>query len=383
MLAPMRRPLACALAGALLALPATALAIKPKVPPPGKKDKPPAKVPDKKPPAKPTAKKPPPPKVKFTLSNPKPRPGDPILVKVSGSTGMPRGTAGRHRLVFYPVKSGWQAVFAVPLGDAPEAEEEADGGRAEAPAAPAAGDKPTATTIKVSIADAGPAKVLTVRPHTFPEEAIKIDPALANPPAAQAKEIDSDNAAVIAALRNSAPPMFRGRFRAPPGKKTSAFGNWRRFNDSEHRSRHLGVDAAARKGAPIRAVQRGKVALVRSGILMGGTVVVVHGAGLASAYFHVSDFAVKTGEMVEPGQVLGKVGLTGRTTGPHIHVGIWARGGFVDPAVASPSPPPSTRRAPSPARPPAPTSSATARRRAGGGSGRRPRRWPGSGSRSR
>jgi len=238
------------------------------------------------------------------------------------------------------VKSGWQAIFAVPLGDAPEAEEEADGGfwdiwhgRAETPAAPAAGDKPTATTIKVSIADAGPAKLLTVRAHTFPEEAIKIDPALANPPAAQAKEIDSDNAAVIAALRNSDPPMFRGRFRAPPGKKTSAFGNWRRFNDSEHRSRHLGVDAAARKGAPIRAVQRGKVALVRSGILMGGTVVVVHGAGLASAYFHVSDFAVKTGEMVEPGQVLGKVGLTGRTTGPHIHVGIWARGGFIDPAA--------------------------------------------------
>jgi murein DD-endopeptidase MepM/ murein hydrolase activator NlpD len=59
----------------------------------------------------------------------------------------------------------------------------------------------------------------------------------------------------------------------------------------------------------------------------------VHGAGIASAYFHVSDFAVKTGEMVEAGAVLGKVGVTGRTTGPHIHVGIWAAGGFVDPAV--------------------------------------------------
>src|SRR6185503_3201717 len=147
------------------------------------------------------------------------------------------------------------------------------------------------------------------------------------------REIDTDNAAVIAALRNNDPPMFKGRFRAPPGKKSSAFGNWRRFNQSEHRSRHLGLDVVARKGAPIRSVARGKVALVRSGILMGGTVVVVHGAGLATCYFHVSDFAVKTGEMVEAGQVLGKVGLTGRTTGPHIHVGIWARGGFVDPAA--------------------------------------------------
>lgn len=331
MLVAMRRSLACALAGALLALPVSALAIKPKVPP-AKKDKPPTKVPDKKPP---------PPKVKFTLSSEKPKPGDPILVKVTGTTTIPRGTAGRHRLVFFPVKGGWQSVFSVPLADAPEAEEEADRGfwdawhrREAAPApAPAASEKTAPTTLKVSIADAGPAKVLTVRPHEFPEEAITIDAVLANPPAEQAKEIDADNAAVIRALRNDDPPMFKGRFRAPPGKKTSAFGNWRRFNGSEHRSRHLGLDAAARKGAPIRAVQRGKVALVRSGILMGGTVVVVHGAGLATAYFHVSDFAVKAGEMVEPGQVLGKVGLTGRTTGPHIHVGLWARGGFVDPAV--------------------------------------------------
>ncbi len=83
------RPLACALAGALLAVPATALAIKPKVPPPGKKDKPPVKPPDKKP-----EKKAPPPRLKLTLSTMKPKPGDPILVKVTGTATVPRGTAG-------------------------------------------------------------------------------------------------------------------------------------------------------------------------------------------------------------------------------------------------------------------------------------------------
>ena len=334
------RPLACALAGALLAVPATALAIKPKVPTGDKK--PPTKPPDKKP-----EKKAPPPKIKFSLSTMKPKPGDPILVKVTGTATIPRGTAGGRRLVFYPVKGGWQSVFAVPLGDAPEAQDAEDPadppeprfwavwhGRPAPPPPVDKDDKTPPNTLKVSIVDAGPPKLLAIKPHTFPEEAIEIDPALANPPAEQAREIDNDNAAVIRALRNDDPPLFKGRFRAPPGKRTSTFGNWRRFNKSEHKSRHLGLDAAARKGAPIRAVQRGKVALVRSGILMGGTVVVVHGAGLASAYFHVSDFAVKTGEMVEPGQVLGKVGVTGRTTGPHIHVGIWARGGFVDPAVA-------------------------------------------------
>src|SRR5688500_9682524 len=119
----MRRPLACALAGALFAVPATALAIKPKVPT-DKKDKPPSKAPDKKP-----EKKSPPPKLKLTLSSMKPRPGDPILVKVTGSATIPRGTAGGRRLVFYPVKGGWQSVFAVPLGDdsgAADAEDAAD-----------------------------------------------------------------------------------------------------------------------------------------------------------------------------------------------------------------------------------------------------------------
>lgn len=337
-------PRALAVLGVLLLAPASSSAVKPKVPDGSKEKKPADKKPaDKKPadkkPADKKAEKPPASKVKLSVSSEKPKPGDPILVKVTGTTAMPRGTAGRRRLAFYPVKGGWQAVFAVPLGDAPEAEEEEDrggfwevwrGGPAAVSAAPAS--KTPATTIAVQIAD-GPSRTLTVKPHTFPEEAITIDEALANPPANQVKEIDADNAAVIAALRNSDPPLFKGRFRAPAGKKSSRFGNWRRFNGSEHRSRHLGLDVTARKGAAIRAVQRGKVALVRSGILMGGTVVVVHGAGLASCYFHVSDFAVKAGDIVEPGQLLGKVGLTGRTTGPHIHVGIWARGGFVDPAA--------------------------------------------------
>jgi len=340
MLRRMRLTLACAVVGALVLAPAGASAVRPKVPPEKKPadKKPDKKAPGKKPADQKSEKKPPASKVKLTVSSTKPKPGDPILVKVTGTTGMPRGTAGGRRLLFFPVKGGWQSVFSVPLGDAPEAEEAAEqsfwdvwhGRQPAATPPPAAPDKPT--TIKVSIAD-GPDAVLTVKPHEFPEEAITIDEALANPPAEQAKEIDNDNAAVIAALRNSDPPMFKGRFRAPAGKKSSAFGNWRRFNQSEHRSRHLGLDVVARKGAPIRSVARGKVALVRSGILMGGTVVVVHGAGLATCYFHVSDFAVKAGEMVEAGQVLGKVGVTGRTTGPHIHVGIWARGGFVDPAV--------------------------------------------------
>lgn len=289
--------------------------------------------------AKPKAKAKAKPKaVKGTLwvSTKRPKPGDPVLVKVTGVANAPRGFGGKRRLQFFPVRGGWQAVFAVPMDGAPELMDQDRGWWSwwhGAGTEESGGKVAKATTIKVSIVG-GLRETLVVRDHTFKEEAITMDEARAEPAANQVKEVDADNAAVIAALRNTDPPLFRGRFRAPaPGRRTSPFGAWRTFNQSEHRSRHLGMDIAARKGAPVRAVERGKVALVRAGVLMGGTVVVVHGAGLASAYFHVSDFSVKAGETVERGAVLGKVGLTGRTNGPHVHVGIWAPGGFVDPAA--------------------------------------------------
>jgi murein DD-endopeptidase MepM/ murein hydrolase activator NlpD len=220
----------------------------------------------------------------------------------------PTGTAGRASLDFFPVRGGWQAIFGVPLDDAPAA-------------------------VNVSIGKDLTATV-TVKPHEFPVEEAKVEPDYAEPPADKRKIVDADNEAVLAALRNNEPARFKGGFRRPgPGAATSPFGVWRTFNDDPHKSRHLGQDFGAQLGAPVRAVQAGKVTLVRDAFLMGGTVVVVHGAGIASAYFHLKDTKVAVGDEVAAGAVLGKVSLTGRTTGPHIHLGTWVGGGFVDPAV--------------------------------------------------
>jgi murein DD-endopeptidase MepM/ murein hydrolase activator NlpD len=235
-----------------------------------------------------------------------PKPGDPVLVTVTDLARKPSGTGGRVPLVFFPVARGWQAVFAVPLANAP-------------------------AEIKVKVGRLS--ETLTVRAHTFDEEAVKIAPEFAAPPADKRQQLAADNAAVINAVKHTSPPLFRGAFQMPgKGRRTSTFGSWRTFN-GEHRSRHLGLDIGARKRTPVRAVQHGKVALVRDGFLMGGAVVLTHGAGIASAYFHLTDIAVAVGDVVKPGQALGKVGLTGRTTGPHIHLGIWVPGGFVDPAT--------------------------------------------------
>ena len=241
------------------------------------------------------------------VSTKTPKAGDPVLVTVAGVDARPKGTGGRVPLVFFRVRGGWQAVFAVPHDDPP-------------------------SELRVEI-DGGLKETLTIRAYEFPQEAVTIAPELGEPPASMAKRIDADNGAIINAARNSAPPIFQVPFRYPTGRITSPFGAVRMYNGDIYKSQHLGMDVSASLGAPVRAVARGKVALVYDGFLVGGTVVVVHGAGIASVHFHMSEIGVAVGDEVERGAVLGKVALVGRTTGPHIHVGIWVAGGFVDPAV--------------------------------------------------
>jgi len=237
-----------------------------------------------------------------------PRPGDPVLVTVSGVDKPPKGHAGKVPLTFFAVRQGWQALVALPIDD-------------------------TQTELKIVVTEPALSQTVALTERRWDEEQVTIDPEMAEPPADKRKIIDGDNAAIIAGLKDSEPPLFHGAFAVPgSGVRTSSFGAWRTFNGG-YRSRHLGLDYAARKGAATRAIQDGKVTLVRTGFLTGGTVVVVHGGGIASTYFHLDDIKVAVGDTIKRGALLGKVGLTGRTTGPHIHVGIWLHNSFVDPEV--------------------------------------------------
>jgi murein DD-endopeptidase MepM/ murein hydrolase activator NlpD len=235
------------------------------------------------------------------------RPGDAVLVTVTGTAATPRGSADGKPLEFFRAKQGYQALFAVPL------DAEAD-------------------SIAIDIPGLKKHAVLAVKAVKFPETDLIVEEELANPDAADRKTIDADNAAIIAATRKmSEPPQFTKAFVRPRGKVTSRFGEWRTFNDG-HRSQHLGTDVFATEGASIKAVNAGTVTLVRATLLAGNVVVIAHGGGIASAYFHLSDTSVAEGDVVERGGEVGRVGHTGRTTGPHLHLTIRVPGGFVDPA---------------------------------------------------
>jgi murein DD-endopeptidase MepM/ murein hydrolase activator NlpD len=116
-------------------------------------------------------------------------------------------------------------------------------------------------------------------------------------------------------------PMWTAQFLRPRSSViTSEFGSGRVFN-GRLSSRHLGVDFRGAVGEPIRAANRGVVALVDRFFLAGNVVYIDHGGGVVTSYFHLSKQLVTTGDTVARGQVIGLVGNTGRVTGPHLH---WA-----------------------------------------------------------
>ena len=96
--------------------------------------------------------------------------------------------------------------------------------------------------------------------------------------------------------------------------------------------RHAGVDVATARGTRVLAPAAGTVADVGDYVLTGRTVLVDHGVGVFSAYFHLDTVLVRRGDEVAQGRVLGRVGSTGLSTGPHLHYGIYVHGKDVDPA---------------------------------------------------
>jgi len=103
------------------------------------------------------------------------------------------------------------------------------------------------------------------------------------------------------------------------GRLTTEFGQTRYVNGAPTSSRHSGLDIAAPTGTEIKATNRGKVVLAMPLILTGNTIVIDHGEGLFSVYYHMHESIVTVGETVERGQKIGTIGTTGFSTGPHLH----------------------------------------------------------------
>ncbi len=137
----------------------------------------------------------------------------------------------------------------------------------------------------------------------------------------------------ISATVNGGSPAAPAGLKAPVDaaqRISSAFG-WGRDPLSGAEKFHAGVDIAVAYGRDVKAAAEGVVAFAGNQNGYGSTVIIDHGAGRQTRYAHLSDSLVRTGDRVTEGQVVGKSGNSGRSTGPHLHFEMLVNGQAVDP----------------------------------------------------
>ena len=154
-------------------------------------------------------------------------------------------------------------------------------------------------------------------------ERLRVAPRFSNTPdsALSARmQREAEQAAVVSRGAHETPRMWTASFATPRSSRiTSGFGGGRTFNGTVT-SRHMGTDFAGAIGAPVRATNRGIVRVVGTFYLGGNVIYLDHGAGIVTAYLHLSRQLVQVGDTIARGAVIGEVGATGRVTGPHLHL---------------------------------------------------------------
>jgi murein DD-endopeptidase MepM/ murein hydrolase activator NlpD len=175
-------------------------------------------------------------------------------------------------------------------------------------------------------------KQLVVTAKLFPTRTLKVDEAFVNPPASVTARIEEESKLLAATwAKSAATPLWTGAFARPVAEPAnSAFGSRSVFN-GQARSPHAGADFLSPAGTPVKAPAAGRVVVARDLYYSGGTVIIDHGLGLFSFFAHFSAIGVHEGDDVKTGDVLGKVGATGRVTGPHLHWAVRLSGARVDP----------------------------------------------------
>ena len=173
---------------------------------------------------------------------------------------------------------------------------------------------------------------LVVVPRKFPSRTLTVNPAFVNPPASALPRIERETAELNQLWANSAGTrLWEGPFARPvPDEANSAFGT-RTILNGEPRSPHGGADFSSATGTPIKAPNGGRVVVAGDRYFTGNTVMIDHGLTLFSLFAHLSEIDVHVGDVVKTDDIVGKVGATGRVTGPHLHWTVRVNGARIDP----------------------------------------------------
>ncbi|MCX7080814.1 MAG: peptidoglycan DD-metalloendopeptidase family protein [Pseudomonas sp.] len=238
----------------------------------------------------------------------KPVPGGVAVVDLGTSAQAPKASYQGKPVLVVKEQSNWLAIVGVPLTVKPGSQQISSDNRS---------------------------LTFNVVSKKYPEQHITLkNKRQVNPNPDDQKRIAQEVPLQLGAYRSFSPNTPSNLLLDKPvnGPLSSKFGV-RRFFNGEERNPHAGLDFAVPTGTPIKTPAGGKVILTGNYFFNGNTVFVDHGQGFISMFCHMSKIDVKVGQQLTRGEVVGKVGSTGRATGPHLHWNVSLNETRVDPAI--------------------------------------------------
>jgi len=235
-------------------------------------------------------------------------PGDILLVAVKNVAGPVEGTFINRKVYFNPSKDSFKAVIGIDLYTEP----------GKYPLNILVNGAPMRQTITVH------KKEYPIQRLTLPKDMVELSPE-------NEARVERERLKMAAIWPNESQRVWAGDFMNPlEGEIVTTFGV-RRIINKIPKNPHSGMDVSGKEGDEVRAPNSGVVALVDDEFYSGNSLVLDHGQGVYTMFFHLSKILVKPGQEVKKGDIIAHVGSTGRSTGPHLHWGVRMQGARVDP----------------------------------------------------
>jgi len=240
-------------------------------------------------------------------------PGDPFLLRVKGldSALHPRASVFGRELRF--VSCGKRCQLAVGGADIAV--------------------KPGRYRVVVSAGRNKRSTVIDVQPHAFPILRLTLPADKVTLSEENAERVLEEENLLRALWSEQTEMMWEGNFMLPLRNEISTQFGVKRIINGEKQSLHRGIDIRGTEGEEVRASNRGIVVLAKDLFFGGNTLVLDHGAGIYSVYMHLERFLRSRGEEVTRGDIVGYVGSTGRSSGPHLHFGVKVQDVSVNPVA--------------------------------------------------
>lgn len=235
-------------------------------------------------------------------------PGDAFLIEVE-STILPRGKFDGTNITFYKASQNFYYAIGFVKADV----------------------KPGVYKLNVSAENQSLSHTINVKKKIFPVQRITLPSRLVFLSPEDLERVKKENMRLSILWSKVTEPLWEGSFIPPLNTSISTpFGVIRIIN-KELKSIHRGVDYKANPNDAVKAINSGVVVLTDELFLPGKTVMINHGGGIYSLYMHLSDFAVKEGDKVKKGEIIGYAGNTGRATGHHLHLTVKIHGESINP----------------------------------------------------